>query len=98
MAEMTAPVPVRPKRKAIQTALWIMIPLVMVIAPWTVLLLLLGLLPFIVAWFVDRREEKYAAYCVGGFNFSGVLPYLFLLWATGNSMHAFSTIAKSPFS
>src|SRR3954465_7097092 len=96
MAEMT--VPVRPKRKAIQTALWIMIPLVMVVAPATVLLLVLGMLPFIVAWFIDRREEKYAAYCVGGFNFSGVLPYLFLLWATGNSINAFGVIAKSPFS
>jgi hypothetical protein len=96
MAEMT--VSVRPKRKVVQTALWIMVPLVCVFAPATVLLLVLGLLPTIVAWLVDRREEKYAAYCVGGFNLSGVLPYLFILWASGNTMHAFYGIAKSPFS
>ena len=97
MAEMTAPVSVRPKRKVIATALWIMVPLVCVVAPATVLLLVLGLLPTIVAWFVDRREEKYAAYCVGGFNLSGVMPYLFVLWASGNRMHDFFLIAKNPF-
>jgi hypothetical protein len=97
MAEMTAPVSVRPKRKVVSTALWIMVPLVMVVAPATVLLLVLGLLPTIVAWFVDRREEKYAAYCVGGFNLSGVMPYLFVLWASGNRMHDFYLIAKNPF-
>src|SRR3954468_4608124 len=96
MAEMTAVA--RPKRRIVSTALWIMVPLVMVVAPATVLLLVLGLLPTIVAWFVDRREEKYAAYCVGGFNLSGVMPYLFVLWAGGNTMHAFGVIAKSPFS
>src|SRR5258706_15402432 len=96
MAEMTVPA-ARPKRKLVSTVLWIMAPLVVIFAPATVLLLVLGLLPTIVAWFVDRREEKYAAYCVGGFNLSGVMPYLFVLWASGNRMHDFYLIAKNPF-
>jgi len=99
MAEMTVPPAQSARsRKVIGTALWIMVPLVLVFALPTVLLFALGLLPTIVAWIVDRREEKYAAYCVGGFNLSGVMPYLFLLWSTGDSMHALGAILTSPFS
>jgi hypothetical protein len=56
------------------------------------------MLPTIVAWIVDRREEKYAAYCVGGFNLSGLMPYLFALWGGGDTMHALGGILGSPFS
>jgi hypothetical protein len=96
MAEMTATA-ARPRRRIVSTALWIMTPLVLIFALPTVLLLALGMLPFIVAWFVDRREEKYAAYCVGGFNLSGVMPYLFVLWAGGDSMQALGKIMTNPF-
>jgi len=99
MAEMTAsPIRSRAGRKLVGTVLWILVPLVLVFALPTVALLALGLLPAIVAYIVDRREEKYAAYCVGGFNLSGVMPYLFSLWATGDSMHALGAILTSPFS
>lgn len=99
MAEMTAPpARARPRRRAISIALWLMTPLVFVFALPTVVLLALGLLPAVVAAIVDRREEKYAAYCVGGFNLSGVMPYLFQLWSHGDSMHALGGIASSPFS
>ncbi len=99
MAEMTAPRPAsRMSRKLVGTAMWILVPLVVIFALPTVILLAVGLLPSAVAYVVDRREEKYAAYCVGGFNLSGVMPYLFLLWATGDSMHALGQIASSPFS
>jgi uncharacterized membrane protein YhaH (DUF805 family) len=97
MAEMTAP-RLRPRRKIVSIALWLLTPLVFVFALPTVLILVAGLLPTVVAAIVDRREEKYAAYCVGGFNLSGVLPYLFSLWAHGDSMLALGTIASSPFS
>src|SRR5215813_13220378 len=96
MAEMTAPA-ARPRRRMISTLLWILAPIVLILAWRTVALVAIGMLPFIVAWFVDRREEKYAAYCVGGFNLSGVMPYLFVLWANGNRMHDFYLIAKNPF-
>ncbi|MBI3516955.1 MAG: hypothetical protein HY060_23235 [Proteobacteria bacterium] len=96
MAEMTVPA-ARPRRRIVSTALWIMAPLVLIFALPTVILMVLGLLPTIVAWFVDRRDEKYAAYCVGGFNLSGVIPYLFVLWAGGDTMHALSKILTNPF-
>jgi hypothetical protein len=84
-------------RKVLGTLLWVMAPLVLIFALPTVLLLVIGMLPTIVAWFVDRRDEKYAAYCVGGFNLSGVLPYLFVLWASGDSMQALGKIMTNPF-
>ena len=99
MAEMTIPpAPAARGRKVIGTLLWIMVPFALVVALPTVILIALGMLPFIVAWVVDRRDEKYAAYCVGGFNLSGVMPYLFSLWAGGDSMHALGGILTSPFS
>ena len=98
MAEMTAsPARSMRGRKIASTALWIMVPLVLIFALPTVILLVLGLLPSIVAAIVDRRDEKYAAYCVGGFNLSGVMPYLLTLWSTGDSMHALGGILTSPF-
>ena len=96
MAEMMVAA-ARPRRKLVSTALWIMAPLVLIFALPTVILMVVGMLPTIVAWFVDRRDEKYAAYCVGGFNLSGVMPYLFVLWAGGDTMHALGKIMTNPF-
>jgi hypothetical protein len=96
MAEMTA-TPARPRRKYLSIALYLMIPLVLVFALPTVILVTLGVLPTIVAAIVDRREEKYAAWCVGGFNVSGVVPYLIQLWAHGDSRMALAGIAGNAY-
>ena len=57
----------------------IFVLLVMVALP-TVLLLIVGMLPTIVAWLVDRTKQKYATFCVGGLNACGVFPYILDLW------------------
>ena len=54
--------------------------LLLMIALPTVLLLGFGMLPTIVAYLIDRNEEKFATFCVGGLNFCGVFPYLLNLW------------------
>ena len=54
----------------------------------SVMILLFGMLPTLVAYIIDRSPRNYAMYCVGGMNFSGVFPYLLDLW-TGN--HDFDT-------
>src|SRR5258708_18984040 len=101
MAEVSRPmagVPtVRPRRKGLSLLLWLLVPAIVVFALPTLILIAIGMLPSLVAYIVDRREEKYAAYCVGGFNISGVIPYLFVLWAQGDTMFALSAIAKNPF-
>jgi hypothetical protein len=52
----------------------------------TVLLIVVGMLPTIVAFWVDPRPEKYSAFCVGSLNFSGVLPFILNLWkGTGDA-------------
>ena len=54
---------------------------VVIISLPTVILLFFGMLPTFVALIVDRTRQKYAVFCVGGMNFSGVFPYLLDLWA-----------------
>ncbi len=51
----------------------------------TVILVLLGMLPTIVALIIDRSKHKSSTLCVGGMNFSGVFPYLLELWTGANT-------------
>lgn len=46
----------------------------------TVTVLSLTMLPTAAAYFSERGPHRYAWLCVGGFNFSGVIPFLFGLW------------------
>jgi fumarate reductase subunit D len=59
------------------------------VAVWvlpTVLVLVVGMAPTIVAFFTDRRREKYAAFCVGFMNMLGVLPVALGMWTRDHSM------------
>ena len=49
----------------------------------SVMNLIFGMLPTLVAYIVDRSPRNYSMYCIGGMNLSGVFPYLLDLW-TGN--------------
>lgn len=44
------------------------------------LILVVASIPPLVAYFVDRDSEKYAAVAVGTLSFSGALPYILDLW------------------
>ncbi len=52
----------------------------------SVLVLVIGMVPTIVAFFTDRRREKYAAFCVGAMNLLGVLPVALGMWTQDHSM------------
>ena len=55
----------------------------------TYIFLLVGMLPSIVAYIVDRRQGKLAFQAVATFNLAGMLPYLGeLIFAHGNSPSA----------
>jgi len=45
----------------------------------TILLLFVGLLPSLVAVVAERGRNRYAWMCVGGLNFAGLAPWLFML-------------------
>ncbi len=63
--------------------LWTAVILVLVsmVALPMVMLILIGMLPTIVAYIIDRNPQKNAAFCVGGMNLIGVFPYIIDLWS-----------------
>jgi hypothetical protein len=62
----------------------------------TVLLMLVGMAPTLVAYMTDRRTEKYTTFCVGSMNFGGVLPYVLGLWIEDNSYDGAFRIMSDP--
>lgn len=48
----------------------------------TMVVVAVGMLPTLVAYIIDGRREKYAAFSVGCMNFCGVLPFMLQLWMT----------------
>lgn len=76
--------PIQRKAGSLKPLLWVfMITLVMVAAPASIILFLIGLLPTIVAFFIDKSAKKYSAFCVGAMNITGVLPAWWKLFWTG---------------
>ncbi len=75
----------------------IFVLLVLVALP-TVMLLFFGMLPTIVAYFIDRTQQKYAAFSVGGLNFCGVFPHVLELWDGYHSIGSALGILTDVFS
>ena len=67
---------------------WVLVVAVtlFVIALPTMVLLLFGMLPSMVALIIDRSKGKSAAFTVGAVNFIGVFPYIMDLWKGGNTL------------
>jgi NADH:ubiquinone oxidoreductase subunit 5 (subunit L)/multisubunit Na+/H+ antiporter MnhA subunit len=63
----------------------------------SVILLLIGMAPTIVAYLIDRTPKKFAAWCVGGMNFTGVLPSFLKYWDRGESVRNAIAVAFNPF-
>lgn len=93
-----APVPA-PQGKGLRRLVWVGLILValLVLSLPTVLLLLFGLLPTIVAWVVDRSQQKYATFCVCGMNFSGLFPFLSDIWFKDHSTDAAVAVLTNVF-
>ncbi|MFQ5764475.1 MAG: hypothetical protein ACE5GT_06065 [Rhodospirillales bacterium] len=105
MALPTSPNPNAPQQlpasagRGMRWIIWIVIIslLMMVISLPTVLLVFFGMLPTIVAWIIDRSAEKYATFCVGGMNFSGVFPFLGDIWFKDHSVDATIAVMTNVF-
>jgi hypothetical protein len=76
--------------------IWVLLPLITLVAFHSVVLLLVGMAPTLVALFVDRRPEKYSAYCVGGFNLCGAIPYVLKLFMNGHDFQALAKVLSDP--
>ena len=52
----------------------------------TVVLLLVGFIPTIVAFFVDKDRQHSSATAIGAMNLAGITPFVIDLWIKGQSM------------
>jgi hypothetical protein len=86
-------------RASLRPIMWAFaLMLLMVVFPQVVLLVLVGSLPTIVAFWTDRMPQKYAALCVGGMNLSGVFPFFMDLWTGRNNLSQAWDIMTDPLS
>ncbi len=78
--------------------LWaFMFVMVMIAFPGIIMLLFIGMLPTVVAYIIDRTQKKYATFCVGAMNLSGVFPFLSDLWTGNNNIHGAIEIMTNAF-
>lgn len=54
----------------------------------SVIILLVGMIPTVVAYIIDLTPGRYAARCVAGMNIAGVVPFLNRLWTSTNDLPA----------
>ena len=64
----------------------VILVLVMMISLPTVMIIGVGMLPTIVAGLIDRTDQKFSMFCVGGLNFAGVFPYLMQVWSEDHTI------------
>ena len=78
------------KRMGKSTALMIVCGIIafIIAALPSVIILLVGMIPTIVAYIIDLTPGRYAARCVAGMNIAGVVPFLNRLWTSTNDLPA----------
>ena len=71
---------------SLRPLLWvILLSIVLLKFPESVILLIVGMLPTMVAFIIDKSSGKYATLCVGAMNITGVFPSILELWTGQNS-------------
>lgn len=63
----------------------------------TAIILMIGMVPTLVAFIIDRTPGRYLMKCVAGMNLAGVVPWLYHLWITGHDMIVAMDMASDPF-
>ena len=61
------------------------------------IIIVAGLVPTGVAYFVDREPEKYAPIAVGAFNLVGILPFILDLWSGPATISTAIDLLVNPF-
>ena len=75
---------------------WVVAPLFCIAFFPTVLLLLIGMAPSIVAYIVDKRPRKVTARSIGYLNFAGCLYYALKLWTGQNTISGVFELVSEP--
>lgn len=76
--------------------LWIFMIMAGIVFLPSTLLLLIGMLPTMVALFVDRSRKKSKVVTVGAMNLSGCTPFLLELWMGGQDFEKSFDIVTNP--
>lgn len=84
-----------------QGSMWVHVFLALIVMMAAVFLssaiiLFIGLMPFFVAYFVDKRKTKTKAITVGAMNMAGCVPFLMELWTTDPSVEKALSIILDP--
>lgn len=90
---------VKKRKKPVQwqtQVLLIFVFLAMIAAMPTTIMLFLGMLPTMVAIFVDRTHEKTRALSVGAMNLAGCSPFILQLWTTHHAVENAMAIISDP--
>ncbi len=72
--------------------------LMLVVALPTIIIIVAGMLPAIVAYITDKSKQKYAALSVGSMNFCGVFPALYEIWTGSHTFDSAISLLTDPFS
>ena len=71
---------------SLKPLLWVvLLSIILVKFPESIILLLVGLLPTMVAFIIDKSSGKYATLCVGAMNITGIFPSIYKLWTGQNN-------------
>ena len=75
---------------------WVVAPLVGIAFFPTILLLVIGMAPSIVAFIIDKHPRKVMARAIGYLNFAGALPYALKLWTGQNTISGVMELVLEP--
>jgi hypothetical protein len=75
---------------------WVVAPMVVFAFFPTVLLMVIGMAPSIVAFIVDKRPGKVTARAIGYLNLAGCLPYAIKLWTGQNTLTGVLSLLGEP--
>jgi hypothetical protein len=75
---------------------WVVAPMVVFAFFPTILLMVIGLAPSIVAFIVDKRPGKVTARAIGYLNVAGCLPYAIKLWTGQNTITGVLALVNEP--
>lgn len=88
-----------PRQGAAGTLLWLMVGALSMgfFALPTLLLLVAGMVPTVVAVIVDRRGDRLAPLAVGSLNFAGLFPSFLALWTQGHGLGGVTRVMADPY-
>lgn len=84
------------KKKSFSTILFVFLAALSLVFKGMSILLLIGLLPTIVMYFVERGRTPYLTFCIGSMNVMGMIPIICVLIQKGGSFSDALSLMVTP--